>query len=207
MAAVAISSAHAPLLTFDVFKIIRTERSLVMDVFLERIYLEQVIEDCQMCIQSAQNLNHELSHSREPFSCVIDLIHKAASLSRMFWPPKSFNKESTKRADSRGMHLRKSIGINENHVIKSRSIRDHLEHFDERLDDWAENSTHQNIIKKLIGSRSAVGGDIGNDDIIHHFDPQTLHYYFRGQGFNIKDIVIGIEDIQNRAIARINVIK
>ena len=81
-------------------------------------------------------------------------------------------------------------------------MRDHFEHFDERLDDWAENSRNRNIISRLLGPRSAVGGNaIDDSDIIHHYDPSSKIYSFRGEPFNIQDLVTGIDDIHKKALA------
>lgn len=177
-----------------------------MERFLERIYLVQVLEDCRMCLASVSAFNAALNDPRndEPFTHAMSFIHKAAAVSRIFWPPKSFSKESSARAKSRGENLKKALQINDTHPIKSRDLRDHLEHFDERLDDWAEHSKNRCIIVRMIGKRSHIAGNSINDsDIIHLFDPDTHRYYFRGQEFNLQELVDGIVDIHNRTGARI----
>lgn len=48
----------------------------------------------------------------------------------------------------------------------------------------------------FIGPRSGIGGNAFEDgDIIHHYDPVTKTYAFRGEKFDIQAIVSGIDDL------------
>ena len=179
-----------------------------MDRLLERIYLTQIIEDCGMfglsitAFNKAKNASCNNESIDELFMHAFSSIHRAAAISRMFWPPGSKDKSKSERSRKRGEHLRSVIEIDHNHPIRSRSIRDNLEHFDERLDDWAENSKYKNMIKKFLGPRSAVSG-IEDSDIIHHYDPKLYTYYFRGQPFNLQALTNGVKDIFERASKRL----
>ena len=53
------------------------------------------------------------------------------------------------------------------------------------------------MVKKLIGSRSSIGG-IDDSDIIHQYDPSTKIYAFRGEHFNLEELVAGIIDIYKK---------
>jgi len=58
-------------------------------------------------------------------------LHLAGSVSRVFWPP---------RNKTRGEHMRQLLGLPDNHGLKDRRLRDHIEHMDERLDTWTAQS-------------------------------------------------------------------
>ena len=63
-------------------------------------------------------------------------LHFSASVSRIFFPPKSWDKAKTLLAKSRGERLRALTGIEKGHPIENRKLRDHVEHMDERMDAW-----------------------------------------------------------------------
>ena len=67
-------------------------------------------------------------------------LHFSASVSRIFFPPNSLNPEKTLVAKRRAKRLRSMTGIQENHALRSRKLRDHVEHMDERMDAWTSNS-------------------------------------------------------------------
>jgi hypothetical protein len=71
------------------------------------------------------------------------LIHEAlghaASLSRFFWPSRlggSKKKVLASLKDARAGRLRESFELAEDSPLKNRKLRDFLEHFDERLDQY-----------------------------------------------------------------------
>lgn len=60
------------------------------------------------------------------------IIHGAA-LSRYFWPTRTGrNNEHSRRAE----HLRKHLKIRETSPLKNRDLRNQIEHFDEKLDEY-----------------------------------------------------------------------
>ncbi len=169
-----------------------------MDEFLQRIYLDQVKQECERCFQAIQTMNAILNGQLEGdfFQPALELIHHAAAVSRIFWPPCSRNKISHKRAQRRGQFLRDLLVISTGHAVQNRSLRDHFEHFDERLDDWAETSKNRNIVFRFIGPRGAIGGSaIQDSDIIYHYDPQTKVFSFRGEKFDVQMLAQGLDDI------------
>ena len=65
------------------------------------------------------------------FEAVRWALHRAGSASRVFWPP---------RNRARGAQMRRLVGLPEDHGLKDRRLRDHIEHLDERLDLWTAES-------------------------------------------------------------------
>lgn len=169
-----------------------------MDEFLQMIYLEHVKQECEQCFQAIQVMNAIIAREVDGdfFQPTFDLIHHAAAISRIFWPPGSKDKKSAKRAHRRGQFLRDLLGLKSGHPIQDRTLRDHCDHFDERLDEWAEKSRHKNIVDRLIGPRNAISGPaIQDTDIVRHYDPNTKIFAFRGEKFNIQTLWAGVDDI------------
>lgn len=170
------------------------------------MYLEQAQRDCEGCYSAISMFNAALAPpgAEDPFAHAMALVQRAAAVSRIFWPPGARDKHVRQRAQRRGEALRKTLSIPCGHAIQSRTLRDHFEHFDERLDDWAERSKNRNIVRRFIGPRAAIGGDaIQDQDIIDHYDPATRTYSFRGEAFDIQALAAGIDDLYRRIAGRL----
>jgi hypothetical protein len=76
--------------------------------------------------------------------CHAMLVH-AGNLSKLFWPllPRrekdetdAERKQRTKNQRKRGQQLREALGIKASSPLRSHTVRDHLEHYDERLETY-----------------------------------------------------------------------
>lgn len=76
-----------------------------------------------------------------------DIITQAAALSRYFWPMRAKTKLHKLRAD----FLRKVFGMEESNVIRSREMRNLIEHFDERLDTFLARPIAGNFVPEFVG--------------------------------------------------------
>jgi hypothetical protein len=178
-----------------------------MDEFIEGIYVRELLVQCQYAVDAIQRMNEILAARGSPsefFREASDFLQHSSAVSRLLWPPGSTNRAKKKRAKKRGTHLRQALKVDDAHILKTRTLRDHFEHLDERLDEWAETSPNRNIVDNMIGPRAAIGGDaIKDQDIIRMFDPSTKLIIFRGEQFDIQGLVNGLIDVQSRAAERL----
>jgi hypothetical protein len=177
-----------------------------MDDFLQQIYLIEVKQQCEYCFEAVQKMNAILKDREKGdfFREAHYLVHHAAAISRIFWPPKGRDKEATKRAKRRGRFLRDLLGLTSGHPIENRALRDHFEHFDERLDDWAEKSRYRSIVDRFIGPRGAIRvNGIHDTDFIRHYDPAKKTLSFRGERFDVQALASGLDDIYNHTVKRL----
>lgn len=176
-----------------------------MTPFIETIYLTELLSQCDEAMEAVRRMNMALA-AKEPrpfFRAASDFLQHAALASRMLWPPGRGNVWQRKSADMRGAHLRSSLDIGKTHGLRNRDLRDHFEHYDERLDDWAENSPNKNIVDNMIGPRRAIGGDaIKDSDIMRLYDPATKQLVFRGESFDMQALVAAVEDVKGKALKR-----
>jgi hypothetical protein len=60
----------------------------------------------------------------------------------------------------------------------------------------------------MICPRSAIGGDgIKDTDIMRLYDPSTKKFVFRGESFDIQELVSGVTDVRDRAVRRLAAIE
>jgi len=79
---------------------------------------------------------------------VQNIICQAAMLSKFFWP---VGKDSIRK--KRGQALREAYQILESNCLKSRDVRNYIEHFDEKLDKYLNQFITGTIIPLYVGPR------------------------------------------------------
>jgi hypothetical protein len=87
-----------------------------------------------------------------------NLIVHAAALSRYFWPVRD------EQHEWRGSQLREAFKIKDDSPLRSRELRNAIEHFDERLDKYVEGGLVGHIIPEHVGFALETGGVP-----VHHF--------------------------------------
>jgi hypothetical protein len=181
-----------------------------MDLFSQTVYVSEVAKQCHFAVGAVGQLNHALKslgesgrdaerrkffHS-EVFRSIHSFLTHTSNVSRLLWPavPTRGNGESdkaysarlsSKPAIQRARALRVTLSLSEDHILKSRRLRDLLEHFDEKLDEWRSTSVHLNIVNDFIGSKGSIVG-IAETDMMRWFDPSTNAFTFRGEIFDLR---------------------
>jgi hypothetical protein len=142
----------------------------------------------------------------EVFRSIHSCLTHTSNVSRLLWPPPPRLKkgESQQELEARTPRLARANALraalrlpDAGHPLESRTMRNHLEHFDERLDHWHSNSARRNIMQDYVGPFNAVGGlDIG--DRMRSYDPTTGRLHFRDEEFDLVAIAQALEDLVKR---------
>ncbi|MBP5948492.1 MULTISPECIES: hypothetical protein [unclassified Pseudomonas] len=163
-------------------------------------------------IQEFKGRDRELFIS-EHFRLVHSLLTHSSNVSRIIWPPALSKKQncfcgkskakgltcSTCLARDRSSKMIIALQLEDpNHVLKSRTLRDHLEHFDERIDHWVQTSERMNYVQDYIGPKGEMGG-IDNSDMMRQYDPTIAEFTFREETYSLVDLIAGLKDIHDRA--------
>ena len=177
-----------------------------MDTFTLRVFQREVATQCRFALMSVELLNlanagmaqartagTQISTTQLWFSLQSFLI-AAANISKLLWGTKAgTNAETWKRRTRERLQLRVSLGVAENSILKlSPEFRNHFEHLDERIEDWAEASPRRVLISDLIGPTSGFGG-VAPDEFLRSYDPDTQRLSFRGETFEIVPVVQAID--------------
>lgn len=208
-----------------------------MDDFLKGVYVSEVKKQCEFGLAAVKYLNHALQqvnnrelardesqfYYSEVFRQIHSLLTHASNVSRMFWPPSPKQKKNETDQDYenrllkidkvvRGRVLKVEYGLDDSNPLKNRTLRDHLEHYDERLDHWRNNSVNRNIVSDTIGPPNAIVG-LAETDMMRWFDPTRNVFKFRGEEYDLQGIAASIdqllpisrkleEDLWNRRVNR-----
>ena len=188
-----------------------------MDTFLQRVYVGEIKTQCEFALSAASHLTHALqnlntdSHPperrqffhREVFRQIHSFLTHTSNVSRLFWPPVPAQRRNETDAAyasrlsnfdrvQRAEKLRALYEIEDTSPLRNRALRDHLEHFDERLDEWRRTSTHRNIANDLIGPKNMIVG-LADTDMMRWFDPSDRLFRFRGEEYDLQGLASQID--------------
>lgn len=122
-------------------------------------------------------------------------INRAAMVSKMLWPV-----SKATFARQRGETLRQALDVNDDSLLNSKTLRNHLEHFDERIDRWYEKSGYRIYADRNVGPRDMVifpGNP--NVSIFRHYSPDEGIYSFHGDEVSIPQMGDELRHILERA--------
>lgn len=177
-----------------------------MDEHAQSVYLGEVERQCAFALGALGHLNRVLQllqsgDLREPgahqfaqsevFRSIHSFLTHASNVSRLLWPP-----GSSRVREERGEILRRALNIADgDHPLKSRRLRDHLEHFDERLDDWQRSSSRRNFVQDNIGPWGLIAG-IDEGDVMRWYDQVAKRVIFRGESFDLQALATAIDTLR-----------
>jgi hypothetical protein len=167
---------------------------------LTRLFQMQVRDQCRFVLLAADDLNDGMGQGTSPnadiqrvFFALQNLLSAAANISKALWG-------SSPKAAERRQALRGSLGVADDSPLRNRDLRNHFDHFDERLDKWDSLSRNHNYVDFLIGDRASMGGPgLSDVDVFRHYDPQRAVATFWGDEYNIQAIVTAAAELYERA--------
>ena len=117
-------------------------------------------------------------------------LQMAANVSRLFWPPKNAG---------RGARLRALTGLPESHGLSDRTLRNHIEHLDERLDDWTTVTPRPFLAIELVlhddpGAETRRIAVTDATAIVYDVKSQSVQLF--GDTFSLPILRTDLEDVQ-----------
>jgi len=172
-----------------------------MDNYLKRVFINEVNNQCRFAIFafnniriSSTNLKLELINNYIPFYYIHSFLTHTGNLSKILWP-----NPNDEKLQSRGEVLRQELNIIEDLYIKNRKFRNHIEHYDERIDRWAESSERRNFADMNIMSSLNVILGIDPKDFFRTFNPEEMIFYFNHDEYHLVQAVKEIEDTYDKS--------
>ena len=169
-----------------------------MDNMLLRIFHTEVKRQARFGLIAASDLDAALS-SRDMdrlWYSVQSLLIAAGNLSKLFWPSQS-------SARKRGEDLRTSLAVPDPSPLEPRSFRNHFEHFDERLEQWATSSQRRNFADSNVGPTGMISG-LDPRDYLRNFDTDKYAVTFRGDTYLLKPVVGALRALHEKALSELS---
>ena len=114
------------------------------------------VEIANHIIQNLHNEEHlPLNWQRILLDQMQNIVIQGGAISKFFWPPREGEKSLHKK---RGEHLQEIFKIQTDCPLKSRIVRDHIEHFDEKLDKYLQNPIVGHVLPELVSKSEQSEG-------------------------------------------------
>jgi len=160
-----------------------------MKKFALQAFIYEVQHQCKfadLAFQDIVNALHKGTTDRI-FLAAHTFLVAVGNISKLLWP----TKES---CEARGHELRELLQVSDDCVLESRAFRNHFEHFDERLDKWANSSKRKNFVDSNIGPPESISG-LDPEDWMRNLDPTSLTLTFHGDSYHIPEIMEALKPI------------
>ena len=116
------------------------------------------------------------------WAAIQKFLTSAANIAKACWG------QGGRLADVRAP-LRQSLSIMNDSPLANTDLRNHLEHYDERLDRWHQNSSNHFYVDYGFGPRETAIRGVPDSDIFRFFDPQTNEVIFWGEHYAMQPLV------------------
>ena len=151
-----------------------------MDFFLLRIFQMQVRMQCKFFKAASHQLTAALAQNDDiveinldPELCLLiwgsieTMVNTAANISKILWGKPNSDLDKARKP------IRDSLAVADDSPIRSGKMRNHFQHFDERIDRWAEESSNRHVADLLIGGDLSMP-EFEEKERWRRFDPTTL---------------------------------
>ena len=121
-----------------------------------------------------------------------------ANISKILWPSPQCGIE----VSSRRKALRTLLSVDDSSPIKEKEFRNHFEHYDSRIENWAKHYESKTIYDSNIGSIDSVVLGVSNTSFyMRNFDPYRFVLYIGGQKYEINRVVAAVKDLLGKTKA------
>jgi hypothetical protein len=163
-----------------------------VELHLLRIFQHQIEFQCRTVLVATKDLERALLTQDVPsvWMAIQTLLTAAANISKALWG------QGGKLAAERTA-LRNSIGVDDSSPFRDVAMRNHFEHFDERLEVWWNESSAHNYIDMSVGSGMGqwFSPPPEEKDMFRSFDTSTGDIVFWGDRFNLPRIVQEVQRV------------
>ena len=159
------------------------------------------VEELNEAVKVWNQLQTDEEHDQIEPSSILDpaqaVVTQAGLLSKFFWPPREKKKSVHAK---RARFLRQEFSVDDSSPLKSRDLRDRLEHFDEKLDLYLSEGIVGHILPAAVGDLS--GERAVPTHIFRGYDPSEAKFEVLGQQFELEPIVEEIDRILQQLLSR-----
>jgi hypothetical protein len=154
-----------------------------MDPHLIEVFKLQIETQCQFLLLGKHQLDEGLAKHGylEVFAALQAILTASANISKACWG-QSGSMETERKP------LRDSLGISDTSPLRSTTVRNSFDHFDDRLDTWWAHSKTKNLADLNIGSTGHLSG-FQVKETFRHYDPTTQEIIFWGKRISVDALV------------------
>ena len=160
-----------------------------MKELAELVFISEIVMQSKIAERAAERLV-TCEDYVEKWSAIQSILVAAANVSRIFWPQRKTSAE-------RGKILQTLLNVDDSNLLADRKLRNHFEHYDERIEKWFEENCSAVYMDLRIDPFKSIWGP--NPANFHRgYNPMTQTLTFRGESVDLAAILKALEEIRHQ---------
>jgi len=156
----------------------------------EMILIGEISLQSKIAQRAAERLRatHDHFDHVETWCSIQSVLVAAGNVSKILWPVKKYQ--------LRGERLRQLLKVDKDNPLSSRLFRNHFEHYDERVEEWFENSP-QGVYIDLAMNPSLRSGIFDDLPLNTHrgYNSFNNSLVFRNETLYLDDVLMALEKL------------
>ncbi|UYQ92170.1 hypothetical protein MKQ68_18955 [Chitinophaga horti] len=157
----------------------------------EMILIDEIVLQTKIAKRAAERLlaTHDHSDPVETWCSIQSILGATGNISKILWPTKQKYKE-------RGEKLRKLLSVGDDNPLSSRKFRNHFEHYDERVEEWFENSVSAVYVDRAMNpSLMAPRFFNGKSNVHRGYNSYDHTLVFRGEILDLTELMEALDTL------------
>ena len=171
---------------------------------IEDLFMGELHRQCIFALMAYEGLTKSLELTKQADTDKLDrfwysiqaFMVAVANVSKILWPYAPFGSELPAETSTRRERLRNLLSLEESSPLKPRKFRNHFEHYDFEIEEWAAKSKDRMVVDSNIGPLDLSPGITpGPVAYMRNFDPVKYTLIFTDEEFQIREVVKAINDL------------
>jgi len=155
----------------------------------EMVLISEIVTQSKIAEMAAVQLNKS-SDSIEVWGSIQSILVASANVSKILWPAR-------KRYMARGKQLRKLLGVEDNNLLSNRTLRNHFEHYDERIENWFESKNSAVYMDSRIDPFEPT--PFSPQQYFHRsYNPASRTLSFRNESIELTAVLAALTEIREK---------
>jgi hypothetical protein len=154
----------------------------------EQVLLGEIVNQTKFAALAADRLA-KTSDSIESWASIQSILVAAANVSKILWPAKEYV--------ARGEQLRELLNVPDESPLFDRTIRNHFEHYDERIEEWFRGSSSAVYRDLRIDPREPAPSSL--TPCFHRkYNPVSQELCFRNESISLAAVLGALDEIREK---------
>jgi hypothetical protein len=166
------------------------------DILTDYLFVREIELACRHTRLAGLDLETAVAREDEErlWFALHGLLVAAANVSKLLWP----SSNSKERDHARAARLRGGLGVPDDSPLNTVDVRNHFEHFDERLEQWASRAGPKGLGDRLIGPRQAISS-ISPIVYFRTFEPESYVVSFGDAHVALRPVIAAAHTLEVKA--------
>ncbi len=155
----------------------------------EMVFIGEIALQSRIAQRASERLKetHNNFDTLEVWCSIQSILVAAGNVSKILWP--------SKKNKVRGERLRQILNVEKDNPLSERKFRNHFEHYDERIEDWFNNSS--SAVYSDLAMNPALRGNFHSN---FHRGCNSFNntLVFRDETLDLNQILKALEEIRDK---------